>query len=119
MNRFTIPIILATCALVLSGCATWQAQQGRNRDNLMKLEIGISKAQVIEVMGPPDLNEAYQKPGGGTLVALFYYTNRIWADGNVTRDECTPVVLQDGKVIGWGQDFLQATLNIDVRIKNE
>jgi len=85
----------------------------------MRLDIGMSKAQVLEVMGAPDLNEAYLRPDGSTLVALFYYTDRKRGDYNVTRDECTPVVLQDNKVVGWGQDYLQTTLNVDVRIENK
>lgn len=119
MRSLGIAILLALTVVICAACATWHAQQGRNRANLMNLQIGMSQFQVLTAMGPPDLNEAYLRPGGGTLVALFYYTNRTWADGNVTRDECTPVVLQDGKVIGWGQDFLRSTLNLEVRIKQE
>jgi len=118
MKSITLPLILIICSIFLSNCSTWAAQQDRNRKNLLKLEIGMSKDQVLEIMGQPDLNEAYKRPWG-TMVALFYYTNRLWPDGNITRDECTPVVLEDDSVVGWGQDFLQTTLHVNVGIKKE
>jgi len=112
-------IVTTTLLLLLvSSCAPWKEVQGRNRDNLMNLELGMTKDQVIQVMGKPDLNEAYQGAKGSSLVILFYYTNRKWADDNVTKDECTPIVLENGKLIGWGDEFYQSKLKVELEIKN-
>ena len=105
--------------LILTSCATWKIQQSRNRDNLMRLDLGMTKEQVVQIMGKPDLNEAYQTADGGALVILFYYTNRKWADSNITKDECTPLVFENGKLIGWGDEFYQSKIKVEVEIKNK
>jgi outer membrane protein assembly factor BamE (lipoprotein component of BamABCDE complex) len=104
---------------ILTSCTTWEIRQSRNRDNLMRIDLGMSKDQVVLIMGKPDLNEAYQTADGGALVILFYYTNRKWADGNVTKDECTPLVFENGKLIGWGDEFYQSKIKIELDIKNK
>ena len=35
----------------------------------------------------------------------FYYTQRKWKDGIITKDECTPVGIEDGKLIGFGSEI--------------
>jgi hypothetical protein len=58
-------------------------------------------------MGKPDYLDVYQSLYGNTLVILYYYTHRKRFDGKVTKDECTPVVIKNEKLIGWGDDFYQ------------
>ncbi len=39
-------------------------------------------------------------------------------DGVITDDELTPVVFDDGKLIGWGSDFLQVKIQkYEIRIR--
>jgi outer membrane protein assembly factor BamE (lipoprotein component of BamABCDE complex) len=91
----------------------------RNNENLLKLEMGMSKEDVLAVMGKPILNEAYQSLQGRSVVIYFYYTQRKWADGNYTKDECTPVVIENGKLVGWGDEFYKSKMEIDVNIKQK
>jgi len=72
----------------------------RNRDNIEKLKIGMTKGEVTAVMGDPIRGEKYCQPN-----VFFYYTESKWSDGNVTSDECTPIVFEKDKVIGIGSDF--------------
>jgi hypothetical protein len=37
-----------------------------------------------------------------TFELLLYYTNKKLADGAITDDELTPLVVMDGKLDGWG-----------------
>ncbi len=91
----------------------------RNNENLLKLEMGMSKEDVISIMGKPDLNEAYQSLYGKPVVIFFYYTQRKWPDGNVTKDECTPVVFENDRLVGWGDEFYKAKMEVDVNIKHK
>ena len=43
----------------------------------------------------------------GISVIQWYYTDLVKNDGRVTEEELTPVVLMDGKVVGWGREFLR------------
>ena len=36
---------------------------------------------------------------------LLYYTDIKKADGAITDDELTPIVLKDGRVDGWGWSY--------------
>ncbi|MGQ9571401.1 MAG: DUF3192 domain-containing protein [Thermodesulfovibrionales bacterium] len=77
----------------------------RNNENLLKLEMGMTKENVSAIMGKPTFNEAYQSLKERSVVILFYYTQRKWADGGYTKDECTPIVFENGKLVGWGMSF--------------
>ncbi len=133
-----------TCLLVVSllGCSTLGGVRARNRENLRKLELGMSKIEVLTVMGTktktcydpdylllipftlglalpwalaeakrvtnPYKTETLESPTGhGCFNVLYYYTNMEEQDGVITDDELTPLVLENGKLIGWGRSFLE------------
>ncbi|MBT1444746.1 DUF3192 domain-containing protein [Shewanella sp. JM162201] len=99
-------------SLVLGGCVInvgdnadthdWQKTEQQNRDGLATLTMGMTKEQVISRMGRADFYEAWQQEGNEVQV-LFYRTNRVREDGSTTKDECTPVVLTNNQLTGWGE----------------
>jgi outer membrane protein assembly factor BamE (lipoprotein component of BamABCDE complex) len=117
IKKATIEITLLVLILFASS-ACWRVTQSRNRGNLMSLKLDMTKEDVIRIMGKPTLNEAYKTDKGKNLEILFYYTNRTWADGNITRDECTPIVFEDGKVIGWGNEFYKTRVELEIKKNN-
>ena len=106
-----------------------------NRTSLMKIQIGMNKEQVLEIMGTKTYNEnsiastvtnphkieAMTIPDG-IIEAVFYYTETKLSD-NVTRDnELTPLIFINNKLVGWGWSFYQDTTkkyDIDIEIKGE
>ena len=91
---FVLSLAVIGIAFLVS-CETW-----RNRDNAAKIKIGMTRDEVTSVMGDPVSGERYCKPD-----VFFYYTDCKWHDGNITSDECTPIVFERDKVIGIGRDF--------------
>ena len=86
--------------LPLCSCAVY-GEMARNKENLAKIRVGMDKKQVLEIMGEPVSGEAYCSDK-----VFYYYTGRQWMDGQITRDECTPIAFDDyGKVIGWRPAF--------------
>ncbi|GIU16685.1 DUF3192 domain-containing protein [Shewanella sp. MBTL60-112-B2] len=81
---------------------SWEKVQDSNRKNLSKVALGMSKAQVTTLMGTADFNEAYIQQDKEVYV-LFYRTQRTHSDGKTTKDECTPVVISNNAVVGWGE----------------
>lgn len=87
-----------------------------NRQRLQRVEVGMSKADLVDVMGEdavwagdetgwidnPFRTESFPDETGRRVEVMFYYTHRVERDGVVSDDELTPVVLRDGKVEGWG-----------------
>ncbi|MFB2647955.1 DUF3192 domain-containing protein [Shewanella mangrovisoli] len=111
---------LGLASLGLSGCVvnvgdseskwdsneSWEKTQDKNRNNLTKLSLGMSKDQVMTLMGASDFSESYlqQKDGQADkeVLVLFYRTQHTHSDGKTTKDECTPIVLSNSVLVGWG-----------------
>ncbi len=111
-------IYLIVMAMLMSGCATstmpWDIDRARN--NLMKLELGMSKQEVTSVMGLPYQREAYVTPEGNVeyLIYLTKYTNK----GSIPESDTTPICLLNGKITGWGRNFYeQQKQKYEVEIK--
>jgi outer membrane protein assembly factor BamE (lipoprotein component of BamABCDE complex) len=113
MKRMTVALLLAL--FLVSGCQSYKAELAENNRNLLKLEIGMNKEQVLEIMGEPNMNEAYQSLKGIPTTIWFYYTERKWADGSYTKDEMTPLVFHEGKLSGWGDEFYENKVIYEIR----
>ena len=101
-----------------------------NRARLALLEPGMSKSQVLQTMGT--LNAAYVS--NPYLVSLFsikednitiiyYFTknpHNSYEVSKVTFENLTPLVLLNGKLIGWGEESLRrAQDKYDFTIKKD
>ncbi|MBU1393311.1 MAG: DUF3192 domain-containing protein [Gammaproteobacteria bacterium] len=122
-NKLIAITFLGLASLGLSGCVvnvgdsesgwdsseSWEKVQDKNRTNLTKLSLGMPKDQVMILMGTADFSEAYiqqsAQQGGSNkeVLVLFYRTQRNNGDGKTTKDECTPIVLSNNALVGWGE----------------
>ncbi len=94
-------LIAVTAALLCSSCAStpW-AERSRNLENSKKIRVGMTKEEVLQIMGEPLRDEMFNKPD-----VWYYYVMTKWYDGLTTEDECMPFVFDSGKLIGWGNAF--------------
>ena len=139
MKKVLVAVFLG---LLLSSCATdytaeyqiksWSDDEALakvNSSRLVLLEPGMSKSQVLETMGTTNatfINNPY-------LVSLFsikedyitviYYFTRNPSEyykTSVTFEKLTPIVLLNGKLIGWGEEALRrAESKYDLTIKKD
>ena len=101
MKLKNILVFLCAGVLALSLTSCFYAEIERNQKNLAKIRKGMSREEVLKIMGEPIKGEAYC-----TDKVLFYYTRQSWMDGMVMRDECTPIAFDEfDRVIGWGPNF--------------
>lgn len=125
VNKYAYLLVLGISIGILSGCATASQATARNREHLLKLSIGMSKEEAINIMGkkrfsagnliysetPLMINNPYRSEivagRDKTLEIIYYVTDVKKNDGVITDDELTPLVFEDGKLIGWGQTFLR------------
>lgn len=100
----------------LSGCiyigershdTRWQVQQRENRSLISQLSLNTDHSSILKKMGIPELSEAFVT-GGIEYKVLYYRTQHHTSDGDTTKDETTPLVFKDEKLIGWGQLALDA-----------
>ena len=101
-----------------------------NQANLLKVDIGVTKTKVLEAMGGIQkvqtytstsfitkkesiiINNPYNREfktdsAGNTIEILWYYTNIKKADGDITKEQQTPIFLDKNAVVGLGWDFYE------------
>lgn len=99
LKKLLAPACAGLLCLALSSCA--YAEMRRNRRNLARIRLGMTKKKVLGIMGEPVKGEIYCSDR-----VWFYYTNQKWMDGLITRDECTPVAFDEfDRIRGWGPAF--------------
>ena len=100
MKHWYLLIIIAL--LCGAGCASFNPYKvaEKNSNNAKNLRVGMTKARVLEIMGEPVKDEAFNQPD-----VWYYYFDCNWLDGFITREECFPLVFKQGKLIGWGNRF--------------
>ena len=82
--------------LCLTGC---YSEAAGNLERSRQLRVGMTKEQVLKVMGNP-VKEEFSTPD-----RWFYFTNPVWADGLTTEEECMPLIFEKGKLTGWGNRY--------------
>lgn len=101
-------------AVFMSGCIVigdrdnhddWREVQRENRQIISDLELGTSRDRVLVLMGAPAFSEAFSRDGADYRV-LYYRTQHRRSDGDTTKDETTPLVFKNDRLIGWGQEML-------------
>lgn len=117
-----VACLMVAAAALLVGCASTISEFAhQNRGNLLKLSIGMSKNQVVEIMGSgsavtpdgpvsnPFKVEAFQDRGGATYEIYYYVTEPNRRFQPLRIRQATPLVFKDGILAGWGNDFFQRT----------
>jgi len=108
---------LCTLLMILSivGCVSSTEQiRTKNRENLLRLSLGMPKFDVLQIMGPQTVEsitnpykvETPKGKDGSLYEVFFYHTDLKNKDDLVTDNELTPLVFEDSKLIGWGWAFL-------------
>ena len=127
---------------IMNSCAYMSISQATapNRDNLLKLSIGMTKEEAINIMGTKS-TIAYSMVGiygnipraveitnpyrseilqgkDKTFEVIYYVTDDKNNDGAITDDELTPLIFDNGKLIGWGWSFLKDNVEkYEIRIR--
>ena len=101
-----------------------------NHANLLKIDIGVSKNKALEVMGGVQKIQTYTSTSavtkkqdiiinnpvnrefktdsaGNTVEIVWYYTHMKKAEGDITKEQQTPVILEKNAVVGMGRDFYE------------
>lgn len=118
-------LIAALCAPLLTGCViavsdgeaethwagdsstSWQKQHKNNRETIANLALDTNYQVVLNRLQTPDFTELLKKDDNVYQV-LFYATHSIHSDGKMTKDECTPLVFENDKLIGIGDTIYKS-----------
>ena len=117
-------IFLLGLSFLMIGCASISSVTSINRAHLLKLSLGMNKQQVLKTMGTrsmkvrsdplhsivinnPYRSETLNDKEGKFYEILYYATDNKNEDDLIKDTDLTPLVFDsDGKLTGWGQNFL-------------
>jgi hypothetical protein len=88
----------------------WKDREEYNQVQITKLELGLKKQDILALLGTPDITEA-KRSDVGRLQVMFYRTQHMQSDGITTEDECTPLLLENDELIGWGESAYQSYID--------
>lgn len=105
-------LVLGTSILLLAGCSTRmfpskEAREGmeRNRNNLTKLEVGFSKDQVLDVMGPPFTTQRFPRYANHLDYWSYFTTEKFLLDLGYNNSHYTFLAFENETLRGWGKDY--------------
>ena len=114
--KFRVAIAAFLIAVAVSSCGV--ARQSQSRDvnaQLMNISVGMDRAEVLKLLGPPFSREAY-----GNEEYLIYETNYF---GQSEQERNTPILLRDGRVVGWGRNYYDNTkkskIEADIKVETK
>lgn len=126
MKHVALGCLMIWTAVVLSGCPffwnketvtlawnpqyqpfDWEIEDTKNLYHLKQLQPGMTREDVYAIMGMPDLYDMYETVDRDYLAVFYYYTRTRVNDGAPAKNECTPVVIRNGKLAGWGYEYLE------------
>jgi len=117
MNNYQKFALVSALSFSLSGClivagdrdwsdSDWEQRQSENRKAISNLSLKMSRLKVMDELGVPSFSEGFVKAGKEYQV-LYYRTQKTKSDGETTKDETTPLVFKDNKLVGWGSEALE------------
>ena len=89
---------------------SWEDRQAYNSQKISDLVLGQDIASVKTLLGKADFSEA-KRLKETQLQVLFYRTHHEKSDGVTTKEECTPLIFENGQLIAWGQDTYKQYLD--------
>jgi hypothetical protein len=119
-------VVVLSSLLALAACATndgirrisYDSLLAENQINILKLSPGITKQQLLDTMGTSQgrvksdlyVNNPYRDDfftvNNDNYEVIYYLTQRYRAFNNIKESQATPVVIKNGRVVGWGFDAL-------------
>ena len=100
VEKFILIFIVSIFVFLMTGCGVWKVN--RNIKNLNELRFGMTKKEVVNLMGTPSQSVGFEGSGGKAIEILFYSIS--------LRGDHAPLVLEDGILLGWGDDYRKQRL---------
>lgn len=107
---------LSGCVIAVGGDGfdndddNWAERAKANNRSLQSMDVGRSMESIVNEMGDPDITEVFER--NEKTVRIYYYrTQRVRSDYRTTKDEATPLVFVDDKLIGWGEAAIDSAKN--------
>lgn len=113
MKKITLLLTFSIFICLVSGCGPMKGMTAAsNRSKMNKIEVGMNRETVEQLMGKPYKRESYKGQ------EIWFYITDWQADGYTTMDEMTPFVFENNHLIGWGSGYIDEDLRkIELRVR--
>lgn len=122
IKKLTAIFLISLFLILIINCAGSPVRRRHeaesNRSKLVALKIGMTKKEVIDLMGKPSKTEAYQIQGKN-LEFWLYLTEYEWLQYSTPKPEYTPLAFEEGILKGWGRNYYDQALRIKQEIQIE
>jgi hypothetical protein len=116
LKNFVSIFILCLFAFLIIGCTSGPIsylmvnKDNTNIKNLEKSKIGMTKTEVLTLMGEADKSEKFERKGVAVEI-LYYLTSGSYSpDTGWQNIDSTPVVFEAGILKGWGKYYYEQRL---------
>jgi outer membrane protein assembly factor BamE (lipoprotein component of BamABCDE complex) len=104
-------IAVVFSCLLIAGCGVARKIESRQtNDRMMSLQVGMGRADVLQLLGNPYKREAY-----GQTEFLIYETD--YAGGRSESDNFTPIAIENGRVAGWGRNYYDNSIKQNITVQ--
>ncbi len=119
MTRILLALIATTAAMPAAPCTIgYHDLIEQNRDGLGRLKIGMTREEVVVLMGDCGIRirattysnpyrTAVLKKGEDSYEVLYYLIQRHQKFTSIRDTNAVPIVLKDGRVVGWGDSAIR------------
>lgn len=116
-KRITIVLILTIFLFSCAGSGPFRASP--TRKNLDKLEVGMTKSEILNIMGSPYQREVFPGQDGQLVEVLLYQTEFVGTLISPSDVDLTTVVLKNNSLFGWGGYFYDRTIMYEYKYEIE
>jgi len=116
LKHFVPVFILCFFVFLIIGCTSGPIayrmvnEDNTNIRNLEKSKIGMTKTEVLTLMGAEDKSEKFERKGVAVEI-LYYHTSGSYSpDTGWQNMDSTPVVFEAGILKGWGKYYYEQRL---------
>ncbi len=106
--------LLLVLGLLTAGCdqvlyQRFEKSMWSNYVHLNDVKKGMTKAEVLGIMGPPGISESGDYRAGHYTILFFLTHSMDFDESNTVRNGYTPLVFQNDRLVGIGRrDYRQA-----------
>jgi hypothetical protein len=116
LKHFMPVFILCLFVFLIIGCTSGPIayrmvnEDNTNIRNLEKSKVGMTKTEVLTLMGAEDKSETFERKGVAVEI-LYYHTSGSYSpDTGWQNMDSTPVVFEAGILKGWGKYYYEQRL---------
>ncbi|MFH1441154.1 MAG: DUF3192 domain-containing protein [Candidatus Omnitrophota bacterium] len=113
-------VYLLLMFMLISGCAGLSMYEAvsPNKSNLAKLRVDMPEDEAMKIMGDKPISSSSMsidnpyrvesmEAATGSYKIVYYVTQVVLDDDTISDEELTPIVFKDGKLVGWGWNFME------------